>query len=86
LGVAVVPLPSPVADADGVLVDGVLVDGVLVDGVLVDDASAAWSPTAMTPTKALPTATLTPAARRRPCTLKLRRAMWELSRRQVRAG
>jgi hypothetical protein len=48
------------------------------------DASALWSPAAMKPTSAPPTATVTPAARIRPCVLRLRRAMGELSSRRVR--
>src|SRR6476469_7050051 len=76
-GVAVAPpgFPeSPVAPRD---------DGLADDG-LVCDASAEWSAAAMKPTSVLPTATLTPAATILPRMLKLRRAMWELWRREVR--
>jgi hypothetical protein len=51
---------------------------------LVGVAVALWSPVAMSPTSAPPTATLTPAARMRPRVLKLRRAIRQLWRRNVR--
>jgi hypothetical protein len=57
-----------------------------VEFEVVDEAPAEPSDAAMIPTSAVPIATLTPAARIRPCMLKLRRAMEGLSRCQIRVG
>jgi hypothetical protein len=79
------PDPSEVRPSAGVAaVPPELPDSAVADDGLDCDASAEWSPAAMKPTSVLPTATLTPAATILPRVLKLRRAMWELWRRQVR--